>query len=159
VALKLPDEIISRNDVVRLVRELASLDDFLLQAKLRKPGESMTLPRLSRLLEDTAAVNSLNLLTEKDRIALTTVLVEVRDKAPQVHISFATDPSSAFMKKIVVWFRTEVHPVTLVQVGLQPSIAAGCTLRTTNHYIDMSLRNSFVEKQSVLVELLRKETV
>lgn len=154
MALKLPLSVIGRQDVVRLIRELASLDEFMLQTKLRKAGESVTLPRMSRLLEETTTDNSLNLLHAADRKALTKVLIEIRDKAPQIHVSFAADPSAAFMKKIVDWFRREVHPVALVQVGLQPNIAAGCTIRTTNKYHDLSLRNSFVKKRDLLIGLL-----
>lgn len=155
MALKLPLSIISRQDVIRLTRELKALDDFMLQAKIRKPGEGLSLPRLSRLLEETAESNQLNLLQEDDRKNLTGVLVKVRDNAPQVNISFATDPSAAFMKKIVEWFRREVHPVMLVQVGLQPTLAAGCVVRTTNKQFDLSLRNGFAQKTATFMEILK----
>jgi hypothetical protein len=59
------------------------------------------------------------------------------------------------MAKLVGWFRANVHPHVLVQVGLQPNIAAGCVVRTTNKVFDLSLRNHFAQNQQVLIESMK----
>jgi F0F1-type ATP synthase delta subunit len=149
--LKLPVLIVGTSDVTRLRREVEALNDYLHEAGLRKV-QSTSLPKLSRLLESMAQENDLNLLTEADRNFLQAFLEKLLKSAPMVRISFAVDPSSAFMSKIVTWFRTNIDPNTLVQIGLQPTIAAGCVVRTSNHYYDLSLRKFFAQHADLLVK-------
>ena len=110
------------------------------------------MPRTSRILEALAANNGLNLLTATHRHHLQQFLEEVSSKAPVIHISFAADPSATFTAKIVAWLRTNIHPYALLQLGLQPTIAAGCVVRTPNKQFDFSLRNRFHEKRAILLE-------
>jgi F0F1-type ATP synthase delta subunit len=67
-----------------------------------------------------------------------------------MHISFATDPSAAFVVQILGWFRREIHEHTLLVIGLQPSITAGCTLRTENKYFDFSMREQLMSSVPIL---------
>jgi F0F1-type ATP synthase delta subunit len=152
--LQVPALIASPADVSRLRRELAFLDDYLRQEALRSPEHALKLPKTSRLLEGLAIQNKLDLTDEAIRKNLVGFLADVADNAPVVHISFAADPSAAFLQKIVAWFRQNTHPSILVQVGLQPNIAAGCVVRTTNRYYDFSLREHFKKSRAQLIELL-----
>lgn len=138
--LSLPVLVFGVVEVRRLIRELDALEEYMVQAKLRQSGASQSLPRVSRLSESIAAENSLNLLKQQDRQTLKSFLVNIEKDAPQLHFSFASDPSSAFLAKLVEWLRINIHPYALVSLGLQPSIAAGCILRTPNKAFDFSLR-------------------
>ncbi len=138
----------------RLQRELETLDDYIRQVSLREAGKQPSLPRTSRLLEAAAAENHLNLLKTRDREQLAAFLTWVLQSAPQLHMSFAVDPSAAFTAKIVAWLRGNIHPQALVHLGLQPTIAAGCVLRTTNKTFDFSLRERFTAKRQLLVQAL-----
>ena len=71
-----------------------------------------------------------------------------------MHISFAADPSASFTEKIVAWFRENIHPNILVQIGLQPNIAAGCVVRTANKIFDFSLRENFNQSQQSLIDAI-----
>jgi hypothetical protein len=71
-----------------------------------------------------------------------------------MHMSFSSEPSQLFLVKLVTWLRQEINPYTLVTVGLQPNIGAGCILRSLNKYFDLSLRQSLVEHKSKLAALL-----
>ena len=114
----------------------------------------LALPQVSRLLNALATENHKDLMQPADRAALAVFLRDIIEHAPTLHISFATDPSAAFTAKIVGWLRANIHPLTLVQLGLQPSIAAGCVVRTTNKVFDMSLRDRFSQHMAVLLEAL-----
>lgn len=155
-ALTLPLTVVSLIDLGRLQRELQAVEVFLSQAAAREPGKSLALPRTTHNLEATAHANKLNLLVKEDRQKMTEFLQMVREKAPHVQISFASDPSAAFLQKIVSWFRTTIHPLVILQVGLQPTIAAGCILRTNNKYFDLSLRKFFKSQRPVLVDKIRQ---
>ncbi len=152
----LPISVITYIDLSRVGRELSNLDDFMLQASIRKTGTPMQLPRLSKLLDDTAAINKLNLIDEKERKALLTALTYIKEHAPKIHISFSAEPNAQFITKIAENIRSTINPLALIQVGLQPTIAAGCILRTPNKQFDMSLRQQLRKSRPLLVELIHK---
>lgn len=153
--LTLPDNVVGRIDVGRLLREAEALDNFLSQANLRQPGAPTNMPKTSKLLDEVIMVNKINVLIESERNRLMNYLMEVYSRAPTLHISFSADPSPQFLQKLIAWLRSEVHPMVLVQIGLQPNIGAGCVVRSTNKYFDFSLRQRFHDKRDVLSQRLR----
>jgi F0F1-type ATP synthase delta subunit len=150
--LALPTLASSPADIGRLIRELETIDETLLQLQLRHAGEQPRLPKTSYLLNKFAEHNQLNLLNAADRQYARRFLELVKQKAPQLHISFSADPSPAFMEKLLAWLRREIHPQVLVSTGLQPNIGAGCIVRTVNHHFDLSLKQNFVNSRSLLIE-------
>ena len=155
-AMHLPILVFGIVEVRRLRRELESLEEFMRQAELRESGKQATLPRLSRLLDALASENHMNLLQPADRKRTADFLQHIEKEAPNIHISFATDPSSAFTAKVVTWLRSDIDPNILLDIGLQPTIAAGCIVRTTNKIFDMSLRERFADATGLLLESLEK---
>jgi F0F1-type ATP synthase delta subunit len=154
--LVLPALAVSPGDVRRLKREVEALDDYIHQSELRKTGEATAkLPRTSRMLDELAAANKLNLLETAQRAEAQQFLDRILNSAPVVHMSFSADPSSAFLVKIITWFRANIRQDVLVSVGLQPSIAVGFVMKTPNHYYDFSLRQRFSDSRKVLVDKVR----
>jgi F0F1-type ATP synthase delta subunit len=152
--LKIPLALASRADVNRLLREVGKLDDFFLGANARQSGSPIQPPRVTRLLSGVAQENQLNLLQEKDRKYLKAELESVAKNAPEMHISFAAEPSPKIMEKILDWLRQNIHPQALVIVGLQPEIAAGLVLRTPNKIFDMSMKTYLKEQEVYLIKLI-----
>jgi F0F1-type ATP synthase delta subunit len=153
--LKLPPSIINPVDVARLMRELTGLNDFFVAAKARPAGTSLQLPKLSRTMDQLSHENEVNLLETDQRSKLMEQLQAVYKKAPHFHISFAVEPPPRALEKILLWLRQNIHPQTLLSVGLQPSIAAGCVLRTTNRVFDMSLRTHLSNQSEYLLQLIK----
>ena len=153
--LLLPLGVTGRMDVGRLVREVEALDEFLEQAAVRTPGTPIQMPKTSKLLDEMLEHNKLNALVEQDRKRLLNFLLTVRAKAPIIHMSFSADPSPLFTQKLIMWLRENIHPLVLVQIGLQPNIGAGCVVRTTNKYFDVSLRQHFAKQQALLMAKIR----
>jgi hypothetical protein len=152
--LALPIQIATKIDVGRLLRELEGVDNFLEQAAIRQPGTSVKLPKTSRLADEFVESNKINLLRDEDRRRAINFLIMVKAKAPVLHMSFSADPSPIFQQKLVTWLRNQIHPLALLQVGLQPNIGAGCVLRTTNKYFDFSLREHFRNNRDLLIETI-----
>jgi len=152
--IELPLGVVTIVDLSRLEQELASLEDFGLQSEIREAGKQPKLPKTSHGLEELASENGFNLLLREDCQQLIKLLKDLKDQAPVIHLSFASDPTPVFLSKIISWFRSQIHPHILLQVGLQPSIAAGCVLRTTNKYFDFSLRKHFEQKHQMLIDEL-----
>ncbi|MCA9324489.1 hypothetical protein KDA23_00250 [Candidatus Saccharibacteria bacterium] len=155
--LSLPPVLTGQADILRLRRELENLQDYLHQAALRHtPADQLRLPKTSRMLEEFAKLNNLNLMHRPDHETAMTGLNYLSKRAPQLHVGLSADPSSAFAANLVTWIRENIHPHALVQIGLQPNIAAGAMLRTTNKQFDLSLRASFVKHRDILIQQLEK---
>lgn len=156
--LKLPVSVASSIDVGRLLRETENIANFMDQASIRQPGTALKLPRTSRLFDEITTNNQLNALREEDRQRLTSFLQEVKAHAPVVHMSFSADPSPLFIQRLISWLRAEIHPLVLLQIGLQPNMGAGCVVRTTNKYFDFSLRSRLKQSAPQLSLLLKGST-
>lgn len=152
MTLQLPIRIISPTDLNRVIRELDVLDNALYQASVRSGGESVNLPRTSRMLEDLAFDNKCSLLSSEDRQKLLLLLKDFSQNYPKVHMSFTVEPSARFVEKIIVWLRNNIHGQILLDIGLQPSIAAGCIVRTKNKVFDLSLRNNLSQNRHLLIK-------
>lgn len=154
--LKLPDSLISLSDLSKTIREVEEVDDFMLQAKARAPGNPVSLPKTGQSLEDLSEINGISLLDQTQRSNLQQALNSILDNPVKIHISFAATPSTSFLREIIAWLRQNVHAAAMIEVGLQPSIAAGCIVRTTNKVFDLSLRDRFKMNRQMLSEALEK---
>lgn len=152
--LKLPTSVVGQTDINRLLRELGALDDFFLSAASRTAGTPVKPPRITFMLEQVARDNKFNLLEATNRDQLKTELQAVLKIAPVLHISFAAEPEPRLTDALVNWLRSNIHPYTLLIVGLQPTIAAGSVLRSGNQIFDMSLRSHLQEQEGYLVKLI-----
>jgi F0F1-type ATP synthase delta subunit len=143
---------------MRLRRKLEQFDDAEQQSALRAksggvPNDTLDSPLLRALATD----NKRDLALAADRQVLLSDLENALKIAPTITMSFATEPSAAFMAKMTGWFRKEIHPSLLIRIGLQPNIAAGCTIRASGKLYDFSLRGKFSEQRAMLIKSLHKE--
>lgn len=157
--IKLPERLVSSVDLSRTIRELKAVDDWLNQAALRGSGQAVSMPKTSTTLEELATLNGVSLLDKAHREQLLAVLHAFSEHAPRIHMSFAVEPSAPFTRRMITWMRSSVNPVILLEIGLQPTLAAGCTIRTTNKLFDLSLRHRFTDSRAMLVESIAKSTV
>ncbi len=150
-AFMLPAQLSGKTDINRLLRELQKLEEAL----IGKESEKTPLPKITSLLNQTALANGYKLLEQTHRQHITDQLTKIRDYAPMIHISFATEPSPKVTETLLTWLRANVHRYALLQIGLQPTIAAGCVLRTPNKIFDMSLGAKLQKQTPYLLELLK----
>lgn len=153
--LRLPNSVVSRIQIARLLRELENLQEVLQQEALKDAIDLSA--RVTPTLMELAEENKLDLRLEDERDHLIAFLNELKTQAPVVHMSFAAQAPDDFMAKIVKWFRKEVHPLVLIEVGLQPSIAAGCVVRTTNKYFDFSVGQKLRKNRAQLVKKIHEK--
>jgi hypothetical protein len=151
----LPLTVVGPVDIGRLQRELETIDNALMQLSLRTPGQEVKMPKTSKMMDDLIALNKLNLLQKSERQQLARFLDAIKAKAPTIHISFGADPTPRFAERLMVYLRKEIHPLVLLTIGLQPTIGAGCIVRTTNKYFDLSLGKDFGKNREILMAKLR----
>ncbi len=149
----LPASLAEPADIARATREIDEVDDAMREAEIRAPGSATALPRMSKGLLEMAEVNGLNLLTQVDRAKTVKLLEALKQTSPVLHISFAAEPSPTFVTTIITRLRQSIHPYVLVQIGLQPSLAGGCMVRTENKMFDFSLRQHLQKNKHLLAKL------
>jgi F0F1-type ATP synthase delta subunit len=152
----LPAGIISPSGVNQLIREIAKLDEVLTQAEVKKEQLDLKVKDISPDLHDFLRLNKLDILKTEDRNKGASYLNLVAAKAPVVHLSFAANPSSDVSLKLSSWFRSNVHPLTLIVVGLVPDIGAGCIVRTNNKVFDFTLKTRLNQSKQSLISKLRQ---
>lgn len=155
-SLQLPVSIVGLVDVGRVLREVEHIEGIMQSQAIRSDEQgAVSVPKPSQLLDETIQLNQLDLANHEHRQRLHAFLLDVKKNAPKVHMSFSANPSASFVMQLTTWLRKNVHPLVLVAVGLQPGIGAGCVLRTTNKYFDMSLSKSFADSRAILMKYLR----
>lgn len=153
--LVLPSSVTGRSEISRLLLEIEAVDyDFEAQA-IRNPDAALIMPAISRRLQELTTVNNVSVEDTKHRKHLIELLRTAKDKAPTLHIAFASEPDPAILSQLVSWIRQNLHPVALVTVGVQPALVGGCIIRTPDHIYDFSFRNHLRSAQPMLMERLK----
>jgi F0F1-type ATP synthase delta subunit len=154
VALKITTEITSKQDITRVHRELRNYLDIITQSALRHDNP-IKYPSISDNLRGIVIENKIDLKQEKECQRLLSELESIAKHAPVVHISFSNDPEPEMLYKLIQWFRDKINPNIFIQVGVQPTIAAGVVIRTPNKHFDFSIRRHLYNNKSKLAEALK----
>jgi hypothetical protein len=153
-ALKLPTALVSSTDVSRVIRELEMVDNDFEQQRVHAPGAALVVPSLSHSLAALSQDNNVNLADDTARLALRKWMLTIKNSAPVLHVTFASDAEPEIVGEIVGWIREKLHPLALVTTGVQPNLVGGCVVRTPDHIYDFSLRERFHSHRSSFVEAL-----
>ncbi len=154
----LPPSVVSKADISRLVREAEWLDGELTAISVRtKVGQpSPEQPLISDQLRDFLGENKLSFQASPERTAIVKQLRQLKEKAPVIHITFATVADGESLQYLAKWVRASLHPQAIMAVGIQPALVAGAYVRTPNHVYDLSLRAKLAGHQDVLARELEK---
>jgi hypothetical protein len=144
----LPASLIGNAEVARLIREIEKVDGDIEAQKVR--GESLRLPPISQGLSDFLSENKIDPADAKALAKLKEDLRKMKDKAPVIHMTFASEVDPYLLQKLVIWLREHIHPNAFVSVGLQPSLIGGVYVRTPNHVFDFSLKAVLKGKRGVI---------
>lgn len=152
----LPPALISRADLARLAREVESLDNELEVQKVRAQGQKVAyhMPNMSKSLSAFVELNKIDIADDQTRMEFKEHLRVLKDHAPIIHMTFAVEADPEFLSQLVDWLRQNVHPQTLVSVGLQPNLVGGVYVRTPNHVHDFSLRKLLATKRDLMLHEL-----
>ncbi len=151
-----PPALVTRADLAHLVREVEAIDnEFEAQkARARAAGKQVaySMPNASRVMVDFLRLNSVDIADDKGRVLLKEQLRTLKDKAPIMHMTFAVEADPLSLSQLVTYLRKEIHPQTLLSVGLQPALVGGAFVRTPNHVHDFSLRERLGAKRDVIAQ-------
>src|SRR5690242_3216650 len=97
VQYTLPVTVVGRADLARIVREIEAIENDLESQKVHNPNHATQatayrMPKLSRSLGDFLEINKLDLADDHVRAGLRKWMNSMKDKAPGLHLTFASEP-------------------------------------------------------------------
>lgn len=153
-----PASVASKADVSRLVNEAERVDAELtaLAVHNKVGAKTIEVPVMSPQLEEFLRLNKLTVTDSRERTELIKQLRLFKQKTPIIHMTFAVMADHDSLQQIVTWLRGSVHPQAVLEVGLQPALVAGVSVRTPNHIHDFSIRAALARHRPQLVEEIGK---
>lgn len=80
-------------------------------------------------------------------------LEAIRDKAPAVHLMMAALPNRDLKRKFTDWFRTSIHPYTLLTFATRADIGGGIIVQAGSHVYDYSFRQQILTNRHRISEI------
>lgn len=146
--MTLPADLHSPDQLSELVMELRSYIDALRDTAVKnRSGASAGLPPMSTLLKqlfENATTTPEDLLRE-----LETMLKH----SPVAHVILPAPAGKELRHQLIVWFRTEVHPQTLLTFTERRDIGGGVIVRAGSNIYDFSFKRLIVDNKHRLTEI------
>ena len=155
--LKLPDTIGGKRDLILATRQVEQILSDRLQDEVRqkygakKVGTKSGQDMLNALLETNSLRDDTQTLKK-----LAQQLEGIKQHAKQVRVLFSQEPDQDLYKRTVSWFRTNIDPGVLVQIGVQPAIGGGFILQTPARRYDFTLKTKIMSSTPKFVEILNR---
>lgn len=156
--LVLPEDIQSKQQVIKLISEILRIEEFLSKAKNRQAGTKLELPKTTSILDKFAEANQRNVLNHNQRTEMAHFLREIYKRAPEVSLVLQLGADKAILNAIIKWFRENIHAQTLVQTSSLNSLVGGAIIRIKHKTYDLSLAKLFNENNHLLSDLIKQNT-
>ena len=154
VDLHFPLDMHSPDHVAAVLVELQKYRGELRDAVVReKAGGKGDKPEMSGHLE--SLLKSCGVAHEDQTAleALAKSLDSALKKAPVMHVLVAAPATRTFKRQLTVWFRTQVHPHSLLTFAARSDIGGGIILQAGSHMYDYSFRAAVLDNKKRLMEL------
>lgn len=150
--MTLPADLYSPDQLSELIMELRSYIDALRDTALRNratAASSSPAPTMSPLLRELFEGASGSMTPEEMLRELEALL----KKAPIVHLIFPALPDKELKRQLILWFRVEVSPHTLLTVSERRDIGGGIVIRAGSRVYDFSFRRRILDNKHRLMEI------
>ncbi len=157
--LKLPPEIVTRQDLKAAIAELKSQAKWLSQATIKKQvigSEAPASPSLSQAAQDlTSQWHNGQAITQKSLDELVAELNDFAAKATYVNITLAAPPPNSLKQEMVAWFRKNVRTDLLVDFSFNATMLGGMVVRCGSHVFDWSFKRQILANRAKFPGVLR----
>jgi hypothetical protein len=153
--IQLPTDLYSPDQLGAVILELRSylslLRDTSVRAHLAQAEAGA--PHASALL--LGVLRSTNIeLTDQLKIEKALKELEViRSKAPAAHLMMAALPNRDLKRKLIDWFRTEIHPYMLLTFATRTDIGGGVVIQAGSHIYNYSFRQQILSHKGRISEI------
>jgi len=154
--LTLPPSVVTKLDVSHLVSELEQIDNQQTADTVREKvgGQAQAGALLSEQLTDFLQQNQLTIGDGLERSELIKRVRTLKENVPIIHLTFAVAADRESLRQLVEWVRSSLHPQAVIDVGMQPALIAGVSVRTPNRVHDLSMRSVLKKNHGLLVKEL-----
>jgi hypothetical protein len=154
VELHLPLDLHSPDQVSSVLVELQKYRGEQRDATVRaKAGGKAEKPEMSETLENLLRLSNVAHDNGPGLEALAKQLAGILKAAPVMHVLLAGPPNRTFKRQLTVWFRTQVHPTSLLTFAARADIGGGIILQAGSHMYDYSFRGAILDNKKRLMEL------
>jgi hypothetical protein len=155
MSVHLPVDVTSPDQLSSLVAELQTYQGKLRDAGVRAKTTKSKIepPDASEALFGLLKGSAVSADDGPALDALSKELSQVLKKAPVMHLTLAGNAGRTLRRQLTVWFRTQVHPHSLLTFAIRTDIGGGLMLQAGSHFYDYSFRDRLLANKSRLMEL------
>ncbi len=138
--------------IIELRAHISAVRDAAVRAKAvhdDTPAPVHTSALLTATLHEAGIKPTDQAATEK----LLKQLEAIRDKAPAVHLMLASLPNRDFKRKLTDWFRSEIHPYSLLTFATRADIGGGIIVQAGSHIYNYSFREQILSHKNRISEI------
>lgn len=156
MSVHLPIDVFSPGQLSEIVAELQSYRGKLRDAAVRAKATKSKVTEPPELSEWLANLLHTSGVAPDDAPALDTAYKELQTilkDAPVMHVTLAAPAGRTLKRQLTVWFRTQVHPNSLLTFAARSDIGGGMLLQAGSHFYDYSFRDRLLGNKSRLMEI------
>lgn len=156
--LRLPNTIGGKRDLILAMREIEQIlsDEIQNDVRSKYGAEQHKQSHAGRhMVDELLKENNLNHEIATLRQVLKS-MEDFKNHSPQIRLAFSQEPDPDMYRKVVEWFRREIHPGVLVQIGVQPSIGGGFTMQTPVRRYDFSFKTKILNSTDKFLEVMKR---
>lgn len=138
--------------IIELRQYLEKLSDRDVRRKVAKTSGE-TLPPLSILASRVLEVNNLTPAETKRVSELLKEMEAMRPKAPVARLILAALPDEEMRNQLTEWFRTQIHPLSLLSFTARADIGGGFLLQAGAKQYDFSFKTKLLNNKAYIAEI------
>ena len=153
--LRLPVDLYSPEQLGAIIIELRSHSGGLRDAAVRARATKQEAAPIhtSALLMAAYREAGVSPTDQPNTEKLLKQLEAIRDRAPAVHLMMAALPNRDFKRKLVEWFRAEIHPYALLTFATRADIGGGIIIQAGSHIYNYSFREQILSHKNRISEI------
>lgn len=159
MALKLPIEVVSPQDLTSLLIELRSLDTWLSHESIKQKVAGSTIAKPPVLSTTASAILNASKgtggITRTLIETLVTSLEDYAKQAPSMTVTLAAPANNKLKQSLVEWFRANIAGDVLVTFRFNSTLLGGMVVRYKSQIFDWSLKRQILASRSKIPEIIR----
>lgn len=156
MSVHLPIDVFSPDQLSEIVAELQTYRGALRDATVRAKAVKSKAPELPEPSEPLANLLHNSGIKPDDADGLEATYKELQSilkDAPVMHLTLAAAAGRTLKRQLTVWFRTQVHPNSLLTFAIRSDIGGGMLLQAGSHFYDYSFRDRLLANKERLMEI------
>lgn len=153
---KLPNSVVSADDLQLLILEVKKVIDLSREQTLRKSSSSVPELEISSPLRELIGLKPGDSIPGVQKMTeLEKWLEQTKGVAPQVYLTLPGVPGQKQKTELIVWFRSQIDPNALLAFEYNRGLAGGFAIRLGSQVFDYSFRHALLSNSSAMVKVMK----